>query len=109
MSTIPPLPPPRDVLLTTALECAVPLWVARLQLQPLDRLLARAPELANIIAEKGDVIQFRSKKRGETANAFNALAEAIAILSFSPGGVKFAGSHWENRHQDSSGTRETSA
>lgn len=38
---------------------------------------------------------FRSKRKGETADAFNHLAEGIACLAFAPGGVRLFGSHWE--------------
>lgn len=48
-----------------------------------------------MIAEHGDNILYRAKRRGDTAAAFNALAEAIAILAFAPGGVTFLGEHYE--------------
>lgn len=89
-----------EELLRITLAVAVPLWVDRLRKQSLQSLIARAPEVAQVIAEHGDVVQFRSKKKGETANAFNRLAEGIAILSFVPGGVKFLGDHYENEHPD---------
>jgi len=53
-----------------------------------------------MIAEHGDDILFRSKRKGATASAFNALAEGIAILSFAPGGVKVFGGHWETKSLD---------
>jgi hypothetical protein len=89
-----------DGLLRTAVCAAIPLWVMELSRVPLAKLRARAPDLGQIIAEKGDVIQFRGKKPGETAKAFNALAEAVAILSFMPGGVSFLGDHYENIHPE---------
>jgi len=93
--------------LAIALSAAVPLWVTELSKRPLDELLAEAPKLAQIIAEKGDVIQFPGKRRGETAAAFNALARGIAILSFVPGGVTVFGERFENRHPDSKGAPST--
>lgn len=87
-------------LLNLALQTAVPLWVDRL----LDRddiggyMESRAPEIGQIVAEKGDVILYRSKRRGQSAYAFNALAEGIALGSFLPGGVTFMGTHYENVH-----------
>jgi hypothetical protein len=87
-------------LLADSLEVAVPLWVMRLQSVPFDQLMDRAKECSQVIAEKGDIILFRSNKKGETAAAFNTLAEGVAILSFVPGGVKFLGRHWENEHPD---------
>jgi hypothetical protein len=96
------MPPPSapESLLATALSVAVPMWAMELRRRPLDELLAEAPSLAQIVAEKGDLIQFRGKKRGETAAAFNALARGVAILSFVPGGVIIFGMHFENVHPD---------
>lgn len=56
--------------------------------------LPRREALAFYIGAHGDVLQFGGKK-GEAARAFNVLAEALALLSFSPGGVTFAGMHFE--------------
>lgn len=86
------------MVLKATLELAVPLWADKLMRQPLDAVLRRASICGQVIAEKGDVIQFKSSKPGETANAFNHLAEGLAILSFAPGGVKFMGIHFENTH-----------
>lgn len=87
-------------LLQAALGASVPLRVAELSERPLGELMARAPELAQVIAEKGDVILYRSKKRGGTAAAFNALAEAVAILSFAPGGVTVFDCHFASTHPE---------
>lgn len=87
-------------LLETALDVAVPLWVERLQRQSWSSIEARRETLADVIASKGDIIMFKSPKRGETAAAFNALAEALAAMSFVPGGVKFRGRHWISYHPD---------
>lgn len=89
-------------LLATTLALAVPIWIDRIQRErwPWDRIQARARECAQIVAEKGDVILYRGKKRGETARAFNALAEGIALASFVPGGIKTFGMHFEAQLQD---------
>jgi hypothetical protein len=85
-----------DALLTIALEAAVPLWIAQLQERgDWDYIQRRAKQCADIVAEKGDVILYRGKKRGESAAAFNALAEGLACLAFAPGGVKAFGMHWQ--------------
>jgi uncharacterized protein YqjF (DUF2071 family) len=89
-----------DSLLPVALAAAVPLWAHQLKQKPWAEIQARLPELSNIISEKGDIILYRSNKKGETAKAFNALAEAIAALSFAPGGVRAFGQHWENQHSE---------
>jgi hypothetical protein len=71
------------------------MWIDRLRGYPESLRLERAQECGQVVAEKGDIIQFRSKKKGETAEAFNRLAEGIAALAFAPGGVTFLGDHWE--------------
>ena len=82
-------------LLKMTLAAAVPLWIFEFKkLTPTQRE-AIAHEAGPIIAEKGDIIQFRSSKRGETAKAFNQLARGLAALAFVPGGVDFAGMHFE--------------
>jgi len=87
-----------NTLLMGTLAVAVPMWIEQLKLKPWDYIQARASECAQTVAEKGDIIQFRSKKKGESAAAFNALAEGIACLAFLPGGVKIFGEHWEAKH-----------
>lgn len=86
---------PDDFLLMATLEVAVPLWIERVRPMPMDARLARAQELADVVAAKGDVIMFKSSKKGESGAAFNALAEALAIMAFAPGGVLFNGQRWE--------------
>jgi len=87
---------PAESHLATALDCAVPLWMLKLAGVPVNELLARAGACAQVVAEKGDLILFRSKKQGETAAAFNALAEGIAVLALvAPGGVKLFGRQWD--------------
>jgi hypothetical protein len=39
------------------------------------------------LASHGDNILYRSKTKGDTANAFNVLADSLARMSFIPGGV----------------------
>ena len=63
--------------------------------QALDAIHAgRCQELAQVIGEKGDVIMFKGKKQGESAAAFNALAEAITFGTLVPGGIRFLGYQW---------------
>ena len=87
-------------LLATTLAAAVPLWIEELRPLPWSEIDHLAKECSQIIAEKGDVILYRSKKKGETARAFNALAKGIAALSFAPGGVKVFGMHFETKRQE---------
>jgi hypothetical protein len=83
--------------LAISLSAAVPLWIESFVAKGMsfDEVLAVAKGASQIIAEKGDLILFRSKKKGETAEAFNALAKAIAAMSFVPGGVTTFGQHFE--------------
>ncbi len=83
-------------LLTCTLGLAVPLWIAELRGRGWEQIQERVKRCADVIAEHGDDLLFRSKKKGGSAEAFNRLAEGIACLSFCPGGVKVFGSHWES-------------
>ena len=87
-----------ETLLQTALSAAVPLWIEELRGLSWEELQARAKVAAQHVAEHGDLILFRSEKRGESAKAFNKLAEGIAILAFAPGGVTAFGLHFEAKH-----------
>ena len=83
--------------LQISLSAAVPLWIETFVQQDytwadVSRI---ASESSQIIAEKGDLILFKSKKKGETAAAFNALARGVAALAFVPGGVTVFEMHFE--------------
>lgn len=85
-------------LLVISLQVAVPLWIDRLQDQPVEHILERAKACGEYVAEKGDIIQWRSKKQGASAEAFNRLAEGLAAMALTAqGGVSFLGLHWEAR------------
>lgn len=66
--------------LYVALEAAVPLQAMELKARgsSSERLAILAREAGQLLAEKGDVLQFGSKRKGETAEIFNALARGIA-------------------------------
>jgi len=78
-----------------ALEAAVPLWIAELAGSTFEERARRAHRCAQVVAEKGDLILYRSRRPGGTAESFNALAEGLACAAFQPGGVTAFGSHWE--------------
>lgn len=82
-------------LLHTALMAAVPLWIERARPWPEDVRAERRAVCAQHVASHGDNILFRGAKRGQSAEAFNRLAEGIALLAFVPGGVTFSGLHFE--------------
>jgi hypothetical protein len=73
----------------------VPLWIAEIKRESWDRLQERARSCSQVLAEKGDIILYRGKKAGESAQAFDRLAEGLACLAFAPGGVKAFGNHWQ--------------
>ena len=85
-------------LLPIALDAAVPLRIAEYVQQggPGDEDFARVRRYAQTLAEKGDILQYGGKK-GQAAELFNGLSDALAILAFCPGGVRFCGRHWESK------------
>lgn len=89
-------------LLRAALGAMVPLMIAETEAAlsagrcTVPELLDEARSYAQIIAEKGDLILFRSEKKGETARVVSSLARGLAIIAVViPGGVTFLGDHWE--------------
>lgn len=88
-----------STVMTIALEAAVPLYIGDLARQPWQEVERIAHESADVIAAKGDDLQFGGRK-GSAAIAFNALARGLAALAFCQGGVKFAGLHFAATHPD---------
>ena len=86
-----------EALLPTALSAAVPLWVSTIYERggPTREDWARLPQLGRMIAEQGDRLLYRGSREGETANLFNAIAEALAFCSFARGGISFAGQQFD--------------
>ncbi len=76
------------------LQVAVPLRIAELRIQTAEERMALAREAGQHIASHGDELLFRSKP-GRSALAFNRLTTGLAALAFTPGGVTFAGLHFE--------------
>jgi hypothetical protein len=89
-----------EELLRASLLVAVPLWVLELGRMSAEDIMSRCRACAAHIAEHGDIILYKSKKGGGSAEAFNRLAEGLACLSFAPGGVKFLGLHFDNGHEE---------
>lgn len=88
-----------EVLLRTALSAAVPLRILELKVRggPDDFDRERVQGFSDILGSRGDQLLYRSKKKGETAEMFNGLADALAVMAFVPGGVKFLGMHFEEK------------
>ena len=86
------------LLLQMSLDAAVPLH----QIEIVDRFgtadvaLAQLTENAASLREllASEDLLYRSKKPGGSAKAFNALAEAVALMSIIPGGVTVFGHRW---------------
>ena len=87
-------------LLSISLSAAVPLWIEKLKPLEPEQRIARASGLSDTIAAHGDIILYRGGKKGESAKAFNALAEGLAIGAFQPGGVTAFGQHWCVNHDE---------
>jgi hypothetical protein len=68
------------------------MWVAKLRHAPREQLHERAHHCAQVVAEKGDVLQFKGKG---SAEAFNRLAEGIAVMTLLMGKVDVLGCHFE--------------
>ncbi|EFH88850.1 hypothetical protein [Ktedonobacter racemifer] len=83
--------------LAIALSAAVPLRVLGLYERqgPDKNDLEAAHHVGTLLASKGDRLLFRSEVRGETADIFNQTAQALAVLSFAPGGVTCFGHHFD--------------
>ena len=86
-----------DHPLGTALATAVPLHILELQERggPTDADMAELGSVAELLGEKGDILLFGGKKKGECAEIFNKTAFGIAVLAFAPGGVTLFGQHFE--------------
>jgi hypothetical protein len=87
-------------LLPISLSAAVPLWVHGVYQRggPLPEDWLRLSQIGHRLAEHGDLLLFGGSRPGETAELFNQLAEALAILSFLPAGVSFGHLHFEAEH-----------
>lgn len=85
-------------LLTVALDAAVPFQILELQRQggPSKDDIEKAREFGSELASKADTLLYGGKK-GEAGRLFNQTARAIAVLAFCPGGVTFAGSHYDGQ------------
>lgn len=90
-------------LLKISLSAAVPLWIQEMKGLPWPQISKIAGDAGSFIAAHGDALMYKTK--GTTRDAFNHLARGLAALSFVPGGVTFAGMHFESRHE---GGEETS-
>jgi hypothetical protein len=96
-------------ILREFLQTAVPLWVIRFKDLPWEELQQVMKESEKILEESGELAVFATVKKGETAKAFNAVARAIAALSFVPGGIDIFNLHFETKHEGPTMGRSTRA
>lgn len=97
--------------LLAALCAAVPLWVIRWRGAPVDQMCERAKVCGDVVAAHGDCILYRTKgtraRKGVegavipatpgTAEAFNHLAEGVALASMvAVGGMDLFGVHFHD-------------
>ena len=85
-----------DTLLRSSLEVAVPLWIEAFKGYSWEQLQNILHESQQVLSEVGEAVLYRIE--GKTAKGFNALARAIAVLSFVPGGIEIFGMKWESKH-----------
>lgn len=89
---------PNPGLLQVSLDAAIPLW----QIQISERFASREEAIAYLAEHASGLrelfgsedILYKSTKPGDSAKAFNALAEAVALMSLMPGGVRVFGRQW---------------
>ena len=89
-------------MLTSAMQAAIPIWIAKWKQQPWEMVWKRLGEqtktLPDMLGSKGEILMFGGGKKGEATKLFNETAEAVALMSFLPGGIDIFGDHWETDH-----------
>lgn len=82
-------------LIRTHTAAVVPLLIRELEAQGgiTEIHLSYISNHASYLGAHGDELQYLVK--GETAKAMDVLCEGLAVLAFAPGGIKFAGQHFE--------------
>lgn len=87
----------REELFLLTIQTAVPLNIAEIKAKggPNDFQWDWAREFADELGERGDILQFKGEKPGQAATIMNRFSYALAVMAFAPGGVTFAGLHFE--------------
>jgi hypothetical protein len=86
-------------ILQEFLQMAVPLWIMRFKGLPWEDLKQVMKESETVLEESGELATFAQFKQGQSAKAFNAIAKAIAALSFMPNGIEIFGRHFETKYE----------
>lgn len=90
-----------DAVTRMMLGVAVPMWIDRMRFwrweyrQEVAAKLVDAITSTQGIAAMCDSEARGTARKGDLGTAFNAVAQGLAILAFCPGGIVFAGHHFE--------------
>lgn len=85
-----------DKLMGHCLSMAVPMWTEKLKSKSFSDFESRREAILESVCYKGDLLLYGSKKKGETAQLFNDLAEGLAWLALiAKDGVSFGDQHWD--------------
>ena len=87
---------PTETLLQSSLEVAVPLWIECFKDYEWEDLQRVMKESEDVLAECAEAVLYRIE--GKSAKAFNALAKAIAALSYVPEGIEIFGMKWNSNN-----------
>lgn len=84
------------------LSLAVPMWIDRMRWWRAERREREAHRVGEEIAASHALVaddnpegRVPRSERGTVAAGFNVIAQGLALLAFCPGGVVFAGEHWQ--------------
>jgi hypothetical protein len=90
-------------ILPLVLSTAVPLWIYQFMGLTNEERIEKVRQINDDdFCVEMEYVLHRGSKKGQSAKAFNKLAQSIALLSFCPGGVRAFGSLWEAPQQDDS-------
>ena len=87
----------RSMVMKLHLEASVPLLIQDIAKSGglTNERIEKAKEYAWDIAGGGDILMYKSNKKGESAKMMSKLVEGLAIMAFFPGGVTFLDLHFE--------------
>lgn len=90
-----------DAVTKGFLGLTVPMWIELMRPWRPERRVQKGHELVEIIAYEQAIAAIcepearGTARKGEVARGFNAIAQGLAVLAYCPGGIVFAGHHWE--------------
>lgn len=89
-------------LMRLFLSTAVPMWIGEARFWHPAYRQQKAHEIGEeiaasqaLVADENPEGRVGKGERGDVAAGFNLLARGLALLAFCPGGIVFAGHHWE--------------